>query len=168
MLPSIILGSIVGFATKRRTCFQIKPSLNTWLFVLKYALAPCLFTKFNVKCQTSLAYTSLDLNFSLQEIPYPPPSHHATKLSIEDIESPQFRSKMTVDEADKQAIIRYSCNMGAFNNYVDKKGGRGGQPKVHVCPPRGRGPLNVHVDQNLAISESISHYCALLMVVKKK
>jgi len=44
---------------------------------------------------------------SSKEIPYPPPSHHATKLSIEDIESPQFRSKMTVDEADKQAIIRH-------------------------------------------------------------
>ena len=27
--------------------------------------------------------------------------------------------------------------LGAFNNYVDKKRGRGGQPKVHACP---RGP----------------------------
>ena len=39
MLPSIILGSIVGYETKRRTCFQIKPSLKTYLFVLKFALA---------------------------------------------------------------------------------------------------------------------------------
>ena len=47
---------------------------------------------------------------------------------------------------------------GAFNNYVDKKRGRGGQPKVHACPPGGRGgPLNVHVDQNPAIS----YYCAV-------
>ena len=27
--------------------------------------------------------------------------------------------------------------MGAFNNYVDKKRGRGGQPKVYACPPGG-------------------------------
>ncbi len=32
----------------------------------------------------------------------------------------------------------------------------------------GGGPLNVHVDQNLAISESISYYCALQWVVKKE
>ena len=45
------------------------------------------------------------------------------------------------------------CNQkqskGSFNNYVDKK--------------KGRGPLNVHVDQNLkknpAILESISYHC---------
>ena len=30
---------------------------------------------------------------------------------------------------------------GAFNNYVDKKGGRGGQQKVHACPPRREGGL---------------------------
>ena len=30
---------------------------------------------------------------------------------------------------------------GAFNNYVDKKRGRGGQPKVHACPPGGGGVL---------------------------
>ena len=40
---------------------------------------------------------------------------------------------------------------GAFNNYGEKKGGRGGQPKVPAWPPRGGGPLNVHVDQNLDI-----------------
>ena len=28
---------------------------------------------------------------------------------------------------------------GSFNNYVDKKRGRGGQSKVHACPPRGKG-----------------------------
>ena len=38
---------------------------------------------------------------------------------------------------------------GSFNNYVDKKGGRGGQQKVHACPPRGGGSLDVHVDNNL-------------------
>ena len=32
----------------------------------------------------------------------------------------------------------YSLDKGAFNNYVDKKRGRGGQPKVHACPLRGR------------------------------
>ena len=41
-------------------------------------------------------------------------------------------------------------NKGAFNNYVDKKGGRGGQLKVHACPPRGGGGYqDVHVDKNL-------------------
>ena len=64
-------------------------------------------------------------------------------------------------------LCRYS--KGPFNNYVDKKRGREGQQKVHLCSPRalqGRGcPLNVHVDQNLktnlTISESISYHCAL-------
>ena len=41
-------------------------------------------------------------------------------------------------------------NKGAFNNYVDKKGGRGGQLKVHACPPRGGGGYqDVHVDKKL-------------------
>ena len=57
---------------------------------------------------------------------------------------------------------------GAFNNYVDKKRGRGGQPKVHACPPRGGGALNVHVDQNIAVSKSISYHCTLEWMVKKK
>ena len=38
---------------------------------------------------------------------------------------------------------------GAFNNYVYKKRGREGQPKVHACPLRGgleypRVPKNIH------------------------
>ena len=45
---------------------------------------------------------------------------------------------------------------GSFNNYVDKKGG---QPKVHACPPGG--PLNVHMDPNIAFSERISYHFAL-------
>ena len=32
---------------------------------------------------------------------------------------------------------------------MDKKGGRGGKPKVHACPRRGGGSLSVHVDKNL-------------------
>ena len=40
---------------------------------------------------------------------------------------------------------------GAFNNYVDKKRGRGVSEKSTL----------VHVDQNPAISESISYYCGL-------
>ena len=54
---------------------------------------------------------------------------------------------------------------GAFNNYVDKKRGKGGQPKVHACPLRGvGGPLNVHVEKTLVIS----YYCALQWMAKKK
>ena len=39
--------------------------------------------------------------------------------------------------------------IGVFNNYVDKKGGRRGQQKVHACPPRGGegGSVDVHVDK---------------------
>jgi len=33
--------------------------------------------------------------------------HHHGGLTVEDVESPQFKSKMTVDETDKQAIIRH-------------------------------------------------------------
>ena len=50
--------------------------------------------------------------------------------------------------------------IGGIQQLRGQEEGEGGQPKVHACPPRG-GPLNVHVDQNLAISESISYYCAL-------
>ena len=35
-----------------------------------------------------------------------PHVHHHGGLTVEDVESPQFRSKLTVDETDKQAIIR--------------------------------------------------------------
>ena len=64
-------------------------------------------------------------------------------------------------------VVHYYCTWsaflrkGTFNNYVDKKRRRGGQPKIHTCPLGGRGPLNVHMDQNLVISESILYYCAL-------
>ena len=47
--------------------------------------------------------------------------------------------------------------LGAFNNYVDKKRGRGGQPKIYACPPGG-GPLNVHVDKNLFQIIHTSYY----------
>ena len=40
--------------------------------------------------------------------------------------------------------------------------GEGGSAKSPRLSIRGGGPLNVHVDQNLAISESISYYCATL------
>ena len=58
---------------------------------------------------------------------------------------------------------------GAFKNYVDKKGG-GGSAKSPRLSTQGGGrvPLNVHVDKNLAISESSSYYCALEWVVKQK
>ena len=54
-----------------------------------------------------------------------------------------------------QKLRKYKVHKGAFNNYVDKKRGRGGL-------------LNVHVDQNLAISESILYSCTLEWLVKKK
>ena len=38
----------------------------------------------------------------------------------------------------KRASIHVEkLNKGAFNNYVDKERGRGGQPKVHTCLPGG-------------------------------
>ena len=58
-------------------------------------------------------------------------------------------------------MILIPLDKGAFNNYVDKKRGRGVSQKSTLVHSGGGGPLNVHVDQNLAISESISHYCAL-------
>ena len=51
--------------------------------------------------------------------------------------------------------------LGGIQQLRGQEEGEGGQPKVHACPPGEGGPLNVHVDQNLAISESISYYCAL-------
>ena len=55
---------------------------------------------------------------------------------------------------DLRTGINYNLQRGAFNNYMNKKRGRGGQPKVHACPLRGRGggALNVHGDQNPDIS----------------
>ena len=53
---------------------------------------------------------------------------------------------------DLWGLAAESLCMGAFNNYVDKKRGRGGQPKVHACPPGGGELLNVNVDRDLAIS----------------
>ena len=81
-----------------------------------------------------------------------------------------YISVSRVVESNIMLSIEYWCASGAFNNYVDKKGGRGGQPKVHTFPPRGGGggPLNVHVDQNLGISGTILYYCALKWVVKQK
>ena len=46
--------------------------------------------------------------------------------------------------------MQAQAGRGSFNNYVDKKGGRGGQQKVHACPPRGGGgALGVPGDKNL-------------------
>ena len=50
----------------------------------------------------------------------------------------------------KDSIFMLSVDQvgkGSFNNYVDKKGGS--QQKVHACPPRGGGSLNIHVDKKL-------------------
>lgn len=48
----------------------------------------------------------------LRPQPHPPSNSrldriHSSNLNVEDIESPQFRSKMTIDESDKQAIISH-------------------------------------------------------------
>ena len=45
-------------------------------------------------------------------------------------------------------IIGWNAGKGAFNNYVDKKRGMGGQPKVHACPPGGGGHTGRN-DKNL-------------------
>ena len=42
-----------------------------------------------------------------------------------------------------------SFGLGAIQQLRGQEEGEGGQSKVHACPPRGGGPLNVHVDQNL-------------------
>ena len=55
----------------------------------------------------------------------------------------------------------FSYPKGAFNNYVDKKKGRRGQPKVHICPLRSRGPK---FEKNPAFIESILYHCALDMI----
>ena len=55
----------------------------------------------------------------------------------------------------------YSLNKGTFNNYVDKKKGRRGQPKVHICPLRSRGPK---FEKNPAFIESILYHCALDLI----
>ena len=57
----------------------------------------------------------------------------------------------------------HNPHKGAFNNYVDQKRGRGSakSPRLSTQGPGvgTGGPLNVHVDQNLAILESISYHC---------
>ena len=55
----------------------------------------------------------------------------------------------------------FTTGLEAIQQLRGQEDGEGGQPKVHACPPRGGGPLNIHVDQNLAFSESISYHCAL-------
>ena len=38
------------------------------------------------------------------------------------------------------------CILGAIQQLRGQEEGKGGQQKVHTCPPKGGGPLNVHVD----------------------
>ena len=47
-------------------------------------------------------------------------------------------------------------------------GGGGVSQKSTLVHSGGGGPLNVHVDQNLAISEGISYYCLLCIVMGGK
>ena len=56
---------------------------------------------------------------------------------------------------------RYILGKGAFNNYVNMK--RGVSQKSTLVHSGGGGPLNVHVDKNLAITESM--YFILLCTI---
>ena len=49
--------------------------------------------------------------------------------------------------------------LGGIQQLRGQEEGEGGSAKSPRLSTR-LGPLNVHVDQNLAISESISYYCA--------
>ena len=57
--------------------------------------------------------------------------------------SPQWSmfKRIKIDDNDflHSSNLVFCPTKGAFNNYVDKKRGRGGQPKVHACPLRGGG-----------------------------
>ena len=58
---------------------------------------------------------------------------------------------------------------GSFNNYMDKKRGRVGSAKSpRLSTQGGGGPMNVHVDQNLAISESMSYVLLCSVMGGKK
>ena len=46
-------------------------------------------------------------------------------------------SKVGITNVTFEKFLPLVYCRGAFNNYVDKKGGRGGQQKVHACPPWG-------------------------------
>ena len=52
--------------------------------------------------------------------------------------------------------------LGGIHQLRGQEEGEGGSAKSpRLSTQGGGGPLNVHIDQNLAISESISYYCAL-------
>ena len=60
--------------------------------------------------------------------------------------------------------------MGGIQQLRGQEEGEGVSQKSTLVHPGGGGggPLNVHVDQNLAISESISYDCTLEYAMKKK
>ena len=61
-------------------------------------------------------------------------------------------------------IFALKFHLGVIQQLRGQEEGEGGSAKSPRLSTRGEegGPLNVHVDQNLAFSESISYHCALL------
>ena len=67
-----------------------------------------------------------------------------------EIQAENDEAELSLNEEDTDITEDQILHQGkgAFNNYVDKKRGRGGQPKGHACPLMGGGgPLDVHVDK---------------------
>ena len=58
--------------------------------------------------------------------------------------------------------------LGGIQQLRGQEEGEGGHPKVHACPLRGGGPLNVHVDKNLAISDFRKYFIPLFTVMGGK
>ena len=61
-------------------------------------------------------------------------------LYLLQFQSILFPSKLCVTE---------KRTYGGIQQLRDQEEGEGGQQKVHACPPRGKGPLNVLLGQNL-------------------
>ena len=66
------------------------------------------------------------------------------------------------------ASLAVKSTWGGIQQLRGQEEGEGGSAKSPRLSTQGGGSLNVHVDQNLAISESISYYCALWTVMGGK
>ena len=114
----------------------------------------CIFWHLTTYLRTLLSLNFLCSKFSIFLTTYP--SLNANLIcegSLRSLAQVGRKLKSLNLGNDLRTGINYNLQRGAFNNYMNKKRGRGGQPKVHACPLRGRGgALNVHVDQNPDIS----------------
>ena len=60
-----------------------------------------------------------------------------------------------------EIFLKEHFDLGGIQQLRGQEEGEGGSAKSPCLSTQGGGPLNVHVDQNLAISESISYFRAL-------